>query len=205
MAGRERLKVVLDVDTASIRPGVTPDSLFDRLCNLLPSLSRHRCGGDEPLDRSLSGDDATLCAAHLLEHVVIDLQHRIAGMRPCSGVTCGHESPRHRYDIFVETTDRAVGSLSVALARGLLAALLSGAPPDPVHLEAIELARHVFLNPSMMLTPSSAARAVGGNGPAAAALAILRQHGYVSEQEHSINFSNVPIYRLASRESMLDS
>jgi len=205
VVGRERLRIVIDVDAAALGPGVTAPSLFERLREYLPSLSRHRCGGGTPLDRTLADAETGLCAAHLLEHVVIDLQHRIAGIRPCSGVTCGYEIPRHRYDIFVETTDRAVGSLSVAIGRGLMIDLLSGSRPDSIHHKTIELARYLFLNPAARLTHVSAARAVGGNGRAAAALAVLREHGYVMEQRHSINFSNVPMYALASRRSGPDS
>jgi len=208
VTGRERIKIVVDVDTGPMSAGRTAVDLFDHLRLVLPTLAGHRCGGGSPLARALAPPgpaagapfDPTLCAAHLLEHLVIDFQHRIAGMRVCSGVTCGHESPLHRYDIFVETPDRTVGLLAVALARDLMNETLAGASPDPVHRDVIELARHIYHNPAAPITAASAARATGGDGQGAAALAILSAHRFVGELDHSINFSNVPIYRLASHE-----
>ncbi|HKY32186.1 MAG TPA: hypothetical protein VJV23_06595 [Candidatus Polarisedimenticolia bacterium] len=201
----ERFKLTLDVRAARGQ-GSSPPALLGALESMLPSLSRHRCAGGgrlreivlkRPRRGERSAEDAA-DIAHLLEHVIIDFQHFVAEMRICSGVTCGYESPRHRFDVFVETPGRPVSRLCVTLACELLNSLLKGAQPDPLCLKVVKLARAVHARGPQPLSAADGAAALGGDPQSAEALAVLRELRFVEEIELSLNFSRVPVFRLGS-------
>lgn len=117
-----------------------------------PTLADHRCCGANSLRESLFGGgrrrgcsvtdrDPGVDAAHLLEHLIIDIQHYVGRMRICSGVTCAYHDPPDRYDIFVECPEEKVGLLSASIAVGVLVDLMTGQDVNPHYRRIMETAR----------------------------------------------------------------
>ncbi len=150
--GSRKVKIVLDVHDSEARP-VPADlsGIFRKLKNLLPSLEKHQCGEhlfdeaksdhkrlpEEPLERLAD-------IAHIMEHVIIDLQSKITGMNTCSGITCGHKSPSNRFDLFVECEEKRVGVFSALFAANLLDRLLSERSVSKRYCALVDLARYVY-------------------------------------------------------------
>src|SRR5688572_6635021 len=210
---RERLKLTLDVHPAGQGPGASPASLLEPLSTLLPGLRRHRCGDNSritetTLRRSRKGDpsgESGADVAHMLEHIIIDFQHEIAAMSICSGVTCGYESPRNRYDVFIESPGRRVSRLCITLACELMNGLLRGQQPDPLYVRIVGLARRIYRNGTVPLAVSDAGAASDGDTQLAAALRVLSELQFVREMDTSFNFSRVPLYSLLDDEAHLKS
>lgn len=205
--GRPRLKLTLDVNLSARAAGRSPADFIQPLEALLPSLSKHRCCGDHRIRETFftSGrrpscamreTDDSVDIAHLFEHLVIDFQHSVADMRICSGVTCGYERPRHRYDVFVESAGQGVGVLCVDLARHLMNDLLRGGSLDPIYAGVVELARHFHRNPGGPLSSMACARLLAGEPRTREALQILLDASFIREMETSVNFSRVELFEL---------
>ncbi|NIM99233.1 MAG: hypothetical protein GTO24_14475 [candidate division Zixibacteria bacterium] len=154
--GSKKVKIVLDVHVAEVKKGeMDLSSVFRELAVLLPSLERHRCG--EQLLESLKSRkrplqssrlDNTTSVAHMMEHVIIDLQSNITGMDSCSGITCGYKNPSFRFDLFVECKDRKVGAFSAFFAADLVRRLMSGKSLSRRYRALIDLAKYLFKNKS---------------------------------------------------------
>jgi len=214
--GRDRLRLTLDVKLDGCAPPAPPATAARSLRAMFPSLRRHLCCGDNAFQRTFFQDgarpecdvreaDETVDIAHLLEHLVIEFQHSIALMKVCSGVTCGYETPRNRYDVFVESPGRSVSLLSVGLALQLVDDLLAGAGPDPVYPTVVGLARHLHAAPWTLVTARSAALAIPtGRAGAEGALELLADLGHIEVVEPSINYSRVMVYALVHEERRSD-
>ncbi|MFQ5701732.1 MAG: hypothetical protein ACE5HU_07810 [Acidobacteriota bacterium] len=206
--GRERLKLTVEVRLDGPAPLVAPAEFLEALQGTFPSLCRHHCCGDHHLREIFAGEhpppacalrdtDPATDVAHLLEHLIIDFQYFIAAMQTCSGITCGYESPRNRFDIFIETPDRRVSRLAIDLATPLLASLLRGASIDPILSTAIKLARSVHANRSRPITRSTASQWLAGDRNAPRALTMLHDLRFIEEIAMNVNFSRIPLYRMA--------
>jgi hypothetical protein len=157
-AKSKKVKVVVDVNVPQIQKG-NPDlsSTFGRLTRLLPSLERHQCG-EHLLENLRSGSkgfrsqhsDEITDIAHMMEHVIIDLQTNITGMDSCSGITCGYKNPSSRFDLFVECRDKRVGVFSALLAIDLLKALLTKKVLSGRFRALIDLAKYLYANKSLL-------------------------------------------------------
>jgi len=214
--GVDRLRLTLDVKRVSREMPEQPAASARSLRAMFPSLRRHLCCGDSAFQRTFLREDGppqrgdlgteeTVDIAHLLEHLMIEFQHSIASMKVCSGVTCGYETPRDRYDIFVESPGRSISLLSASLALNLLDDLLAGAGPDPVYSAAIGLARHLHAAPWTLVTARSAALAIPtGLALAEQATALLEDLGHIEAVEASINYSRVLVYALAREPRRTD-
>ncbi|MGB7061103.1 MAG: hypothetical protein WBF13_01965 [Candidatus Zixiibacteriota bacterium] len=154
----KKVKVVVDIRVPQIQKG-NPDlsSTFGRLMRLLPSLERHQCG-EHFLENLRSGNkgphsrprDEITDMAHMMEHVIIDLQANITGMDSCSGITCGYKNPSFRFDLFVECRDKKVGLFSTLLAADLLKALLTKKILSGRYRALIDLAKYLYANRSLV-------------------------------------------------------
>lgn len=154
--GSKKVKIVLDIHVAEVKKRETDlSSVFRKLAMLLPSLERHQCG--EQLFEDLKSRkrplqstrlDNTTSVAHMMEHVIIDLQSNITGMDSCSGITCGYRDPSFRFDLFVECKDRRVGTFSAFFAADLLKRLISGKSLSRRYRALIDLAKYLFKNRS---------------------------------------------------------
>ncbi len=130
--GSKKIKIVLDICGPGAREANEDlTAVFVRLQRLLPSLDRHQCGEHLFEDLKLGRKtlysqrlDKITAIAHMMEHVIIDLQSKITGMDSCSGITCGYKEPSYRFDLFVECKDKNVGVFSACFAADLLERLL---------------------------------------------------------------------------------
>jgi cyanophycin synthetase len=118
---RPVIEAWVDIGTLEDQPSNTIPGLYERLTALLPGLQAHRCGVGEPggfLQRLRDGT----WAAHILEHVVIELQN-LAGMQ--SGFGKAREtSVRGVYKMAFRTRQEQVGRAALAAANDLLMAAI---------------------------------------------------------------------------------
>jgi hypothetical protein len=159
----KKVKATLDIQLPPGFAGVDLSSILQQLMELLPTLKRHQCG--ESLFSNLKGGekdsspapDPTLCLnhpdkitdlAHLMEHMIIDLQSNITNMDSCSGITCGYKNPPNRFDMFVECKDQTVGLFSVLFAADLFARFLEKGKITRRYRHLIDLAKYLFRNPA---------------------------------------------------------
>jgi hypothetical protein len=151
-SGSRKVRIVLDVHSPQLEPdGVDLSGVFGRLRHLLPSLEKHQCG--ERLFSDLKSGrkappgqplDQLTDIAHIMEHVVIDLQSKITGVSLCSGITCGYKNPENRFDLFVECEDRRVGVFSALFAADLLDRLLSRKNVSKRYYALVDLAGYLY-------------------------------------------------------------
>jgi hypothetical protein len=150
--GGKKLKVVLDIFVPQGKKRVDFSLVYRKLLELLPTLERHKCG--ENLFKELERHkyippgkvEGLTHIAHLIEHVVIDLQSNITKMDSCSGITCGYKNPEHRFDLFIECRDERVGRFSVFFAVDLMKRLISGKNFIKRHFRTIELVKYLRKN-----------------------------------------------------------
>ena len=154
----QHLIVTLDVDEYA--PPDTNDfySIYHALSDLFPTLSRHSCCEEwentplflesmEGVSIKAVGEAADV--AHLIEHVMVDLQCAISGMRLCSGITCGHRAPENRFDIFVECSNPRVGAFSARFAIYLVSMLLHKPRVSLRYRDLVRAARIVSSRPAL--------------------------------------------------------
>jgi hypothetical protein len=203
VAGRTRLKVTLRIPGGNGSP--PPESWLSPLEAAFPSLSRHRCCGENSLRDSfflrgrrrscaVEEPDPGVDLAHLAEHLMIDIQHFVGRMSICSGVTCAYREPRDMYDIFVECPEEKVGLLSASIATGLINDLLSGRKPEGgprCLLEAARLARDKAGQP--VSRHCRDLEMAWGSKAVIEAIDYLRLQGFLTEGETTVNFSGEPM------------
>lgn len=130
-------------------PSNTIAGLTDRLTTWLPSLIEHRCGVGERggfIERLREGT----WAAHILEHVVLELQN-LAGMRTGFGKTRKAAEPS-LYKMAFRTRQEQVGRAALEAGRELLLAAIDNTPFDV----ATKVAELRELVDSLCLGPSTA-------------------------------------------------
>lgn len=209
--GVKRLKMTLTIGDGRSNGGTA--EYVEALAGFLPSLSFHRCCGNNSMKETFfERDQRRHCAmketeegvdlAHLVEHVLIDVQHYIARMRICSGVTCAWNHPRDRYDIFVECLDETVGRTSAGIAVDLVEDLLAGRRPNPRYLCLIQVARIAHDHPGWPVEPRlGPLSATWGGRLVGEAVAALRRRGFLEEIPVSFNFSGRPLLCFLSDEA----
>ncbi|MEW5701522.1 MAG: hypothetical protein AB1792_04755 [Candidatus Zixiibacteriota bacterium] len=130
----ERRHLVVTLDVEGYDPPRTNGflTIYQALAGLFPTLSRHSCceqWENTPLflhtqqGVALKWVGEVADVAHLVEHVIVDLQCAVSGMRLCSGITCGHRVPENRFDLFVECVDPRVGGFAANFAAYLVGAM----------------------------------------------------------------------------------
>lgn len=129
-------------------PSNTLPGFTDRLTAWLPSLIEHRCGVGERggfIQRLREGT----WAAHILEHVVLELQN-LAGMRTGFGKTRKAAEPS-LYKMAFRTRQEQVGRAALEIGRELLLAAIEDTPYDV----ATKVAGLTELVDSLCLGPST--------------------------------------------------
>lgn len=132
----EQKHLVVTLDVEGYQPPDTNDflTIYSGLSDLLPTLHKHSCCEEwentplflnEEKGVAIKWVNEPADVAHLVEHVIVDMQCAVSGMRICSGITCGHKSPENRFDLFVECEDPKVGSFAAHFATYLVAAMFS--------------------------------------------------------------------------------
>lgn len=153
--GGKKLKVVLDVFVPQNDKGIGFPWVYRKLLKLLPTLEKHKCGENlfeglrDHKENPQGKAEQMTHIAHLIEHVIIDLQSNITKMDSCSGITCGYKNPEHRFDLFIECRDEEVGRFSTFFAVDLLKKLLLGKNPAKRHFRLIELVKYLYQNKSL--------------------------------------------------------
>ncbi|GAB4315205.1 MAG: hypothetical protein Kow0074_02660 [Candidatus Zixiibacteriota bacterium] len=152
--------LIVTLDVEGYDPPTTNEFpvMYQALATLFPTLSRHSCceqWENTPLflqsieGVSIKSVGEAADVAHLTEHVMVDLQCAISGMRLCSGITCGHRSPENRFDVFVECTDPRVGAFTAHLATFLVARALELRWLSPRYRMLVTGARLVTTHPTL--------------------------------------------------------
>lgn len=159
--GVKRLRVTLEVNGNSHRTN-NFSLVFNQFLTILPTLAQHKCCenwiGPQPAPKLSSGisikkvGDST-DFAHLVEHVMIDLMCNVGNMNLCSGITCGYESPKNRFDLFVECSQKRIGVFSANLAVFMMDYLLTEGRLPGETKETLKLAKYLYDHPRRKLTP----------------------------------------------------
>lgn len=124
---RPVIEAWVDIGALEDFPSNTLPGLYERLLAALPGLAEHRCGVGQAggfLERLREGT----WAAHILEHVVLELQN-LAGMRTGFGQTRSTDQ-RGVYKMAFRTRQEQVGRAALAAARALLMAAIDDSPFD---------------------------------------------------------------------------
>lgn len=210
--GVRKIKLTVRIRAGEDLPAAR--ELLDPLAELLPSLAEHRCCGSNTLRESFFRDGARpgcdmpetdngVDLAHLIEHAIIDVQHFIARMRICSGVTCAYTEPGDHYDVFVESPGPTVGRTSAVIAVNLMSDLLEGFRPDPAYRCVMSLARlardHAGLAVEMRLAEM---RVAWGDESVTEAIEFLRRQGFLSRAQATFNFSGTPLLAYVPDEDL---
>jgi len=207
LPGSPKLKTTLDVlGHPASGEGISPAAV-PLLVDLFPNLLRHRCCGGNDIHstlfrrRSRSGcalpatnHGTDLC--HLLEHLAIELVAAMTPTRFCSGITCGHREPEHRFDLFLECGDPRVGALALRCAAHILQTVLTlGEAPVGASRYA-EAARYFLGRPRSVLNPGDLLADLQGDPTQLEeALRFLATAGFLEEQRFAFDFSGTIRYR----------
>lgn len=151
----KKIRVVLDVFLPR-RKELNLSSTYRKAHKLMPTLSKHSCcvsmfygsldqEGEGGIPLKKVGDITDI--AHLMEHMIIDLQANISGMDSCSGITCGYEKPDFRFDIFVEYRDKDVARFASYLTLDVMYRILTGKKVFPKYQKIIKLAKYLYQYP----------------------------------------------------------
>ncbi len=154
---RKHLVVTLDVE------GYEPPStngflvIYRGLADLFPTLQKHSCCeewentplflSEEP-GVSIKWVNEPADVAHLVEHVIVDLQCAISGLKVCSGITCGHRNPENRFDLFVECEDPRVGFFAAHFATFLVASMFVKPRLSHRYRDIVDSARLLAVGPN---------------------------------------------------------
>lgn len=153
---RPALEACVDIGTLEDFPSNTLPGFVDRLIAGLPDLAEHRCGVGEPGGFLLRLREGTW-AAHILEHVTIELQNQ-AGMQTGFG-KARSTSRRGVYKVVVRSRNEAVSRAAIEAARDLILAAINDLPFDIPRTVARlrEMANGLCLGPSTACIVNAAA------------------------------------------------
>ena len=168
-SGKMKLKLVVDVDETIPEPRETFIGLYRHAARLLPTLSQHSCCEEweaAPLyltreqGVSIKRLGETADFPHLLEHLIVDLQCLLSGMKVCSGVTCGWKKPETRFDLFIECDDPRIGVFAACYSTHLINNFIAGNPTEDDPGLILKLAQLVNKYPETKEAIQSLARSL---------------------------------------------
>lgn len=157
--------LIVTLDVNGYQPPVTNDfvKIYRELAALFPTLSHHSCCEEwentplflhEEPGVSIKSVGEVADVAHLVEHVIVDLQCAVSGMRQCSGITCGHRAPENRFDLFVECLDPRVGVFAAMFATSLVSTMLKRSRLSQRHRNLAAAARLILEDPDLAANPA---------------------------------------------------
>jgi len=182
--------------------------VIGRLAVLFPTLPGHKCCGDSTLIETLmSLEGQSQCSApdrgtaadvaHVFEHVLIDTISSLSGIRKCSGITCGHREPEHRFDIFVECPGERLGNFASSLAMLIVPELPVPGGNYGKYARAFGLARFIARKKLRVLTPSAVAQEVNWTKEEfEETLELLTKLGFVAKRQFTMNFSGAACFEV---------
>jgi len=183
------LKVVLDVHPTGGFERAKFLTVFRQLADIFPTISRHSCcvewesaplflQEEEGVSIKRVGESADV--AHLIEHVIVDMQVSIGGMQRCSGLTCGWKDPENRFDLFVECEDARIGLFSAQFAVHLVSRALTTKKLSLRNELILRLAKYLNDNPGAKADAESLSSALGWKkGSMEMAISRLREFGFL--------------------------
>ena len=205
--GSLKLKITLDLlDIPLFAEGIPPAAV-PLIAEAFPGLLEHRCcGGNDVMTTLFRHKTRAGCAlapeetgtdlCHLLEHLSLELIAAMVPSRRCSGVTCGHRSPPHRYDLFLECEDPRVGMAAVRCAAHVLHSILVDGEAPAGTLRYAETARYFLGRPRSVLGPGDVLADLQGDpNRLAESLRFLARAGFLTEDRFSFDFSGTMLYR----------
>ncbi len=182
------LKVVLDVHPAGGFERAKFLTVFRQLSELFPTISRHACcvewesaplylEEEDGVSIKRAGESADV--AHLIEHVIVDMQVNVGSMQQCSGLTCGWKNPENRFDLFVECTDARIGLFSAQFAVYLVSRMLTKKRLSRRNEFVLKLAKFLNENPGETVEVESLSSNLGWKkGNVEMALSRLHKFGF---------------------------
>ena len=153
-----RLRLVLDIFLPEGK-GFDFKNLYNKVTGLFPNLQRHKCwahllGGsvsqEQGEDSPFQSVGGVTDLAHLIEHIIIDLQSTVGQMRTCSGLTCGYKEPANRFDLFVECEDKRIATFSSNLAVKMMKELLWEGSLITDYTKTVQLAEYLYAEPELL-------------------------------------------------------
>jgi hypothetical protein len=182
------LKVVLDVFPQDGFDRAKFLTLFRQLAEFFPTITQHSCcEGWETAPLYIEQEDGVSikrvgeCAdmAHLIEHVIVDMQVSLGGMQRCSGITCGWKDPENRFDLFVECINARIGLFAARFALHLANKMLNNMRISGRNRLVLLLARFLQEHPKQQIDVDSISQELGWTqGNTAMALTRLNEFGF---------------------------
>lgn len=201
--GHSKLRLVVD---GELNSEVSDDRLLGELENAFPGIEHHQCrnrisredpGGAER-GIILLEHESTANQAHLLEHLVLEFLGLVNHGSRLSGVTCAHESPHERNDVFVECAEEPVGRVLSLIAVDMMNATLERRSLNPLYPDAVRCAREVLRSgEGRGWCPASLAPQAGiPQTRVESVLELFERMGVAEPEAYAMNFSGEPFYRL---------
>ena len=194
--GVGHLKVVLDVFPTEGFERERFLTTFRQLAEFFPTIAKHSCCEEcESVPLYLDEEDGVSIKrvgesadiAHLVEHVIVDIQVNIGGMRRCSGLTCGWKEPNNRFDLFVECADARVGLFSAQFATYVVTRVLTKKRLSERNELVLKLAKYFQEHPETTVDAKSLSKELGWKkGNVDMALSRLQRFGFFPgyEEDH---------------------
>jgi len=165
-----KLKVVLDVFFPQGKKRVNFRQIYVKLKKILPTLDKHKCcvgflsgsfGYQQESEVPIQQVGGVTDIAHLIEHMIIDLESSISRMPSCSGITCGYKRPEFRFDLFIECKDKNVARFASYFSVFLMNYLFSGKRLSQRFFDLVCLAKHLYKDRSLVFYPEKIASDLG--------------------------------------------
>ncbi len=186
--GIGHLKVILEITPAGGFERARFLTVFRQLAEFFPTISQHSCCEEwETAPLYLEKEDGVSIkrvgeaadVAHLIEHVIVDMQVGLGGLHRCSGLTCGWKDPDNRFDLFVECANARVGLFASQFAVYLVSRILTKRKLSARNRFVLTLAAYMQANPSVNIDVPGLARALGWKKrDTEMALSRLREFGF---------------------------
>lgn len=175
------------------------------LLDLCPGLPRHECGaGPAAVQRLLAEVGAGparapevdepedgLPAAHLIEHVALEILATVTGAPRAHGAACAHEGEGARCDVYFECDDGALGRAVALLAAAVIRDLQAGAERSLIHRRCRDLLGFLLRSRRQAVAPEDAAAALRcDRADAREALEALARFGFVEKTGAPLTFSS---------------
>jgi len=170
----------------------------ESLLDLCPGLAEHECAlGKDSIQQLLwagTGDgdpEDSLAAAHLIEHVALDLLGAISKAPGASGAACAYRGEARRCDVFVECADAPLGRAVALLSAAAVRDLAAGADRSLIHRHSRDLLAYLMRPGRKAATPEDVAVALRWDrSEARAALEALVRLGFVHRLAAPLTFSS---------------
>jgi len=165
-----KLKLVLDVFLPKEKKRINFPQIYSKLKKILPTLDKHKCcvgllygsfGFQDESEVSIRQVGGVTDIAHLIEHMIIDLESSITRMPTCSGITCGYKRPEVRFDLFIECKDKNVARFASYFSVFLMNNLLLKKRLTKRYFDSVSLAKYLYKDRSLILYPEKIASDLG--------------------------------------------